>query len=385
MHKALRRAAWGLTAGLVLASPVVAQYAAHRPGSSAPLIPQTTIVASTPAVTTATPIPTMVPASGQGSYYTPDVPKGYVLQPVSHTTTVTAVTGLPTGYILQAVDGEPVTKPVLDSHTKLEEMKVELALLSDPATFGCGLKANLDGAGMLVRGYVPNEAVREKAIQLARTGTHLTVADGLKIHGALAMRAAGVPAATLEQGARDLVTKAFPELAKDIEIQAKITGQISLTGNAKSYEEKLGVSQLLRRLHGCTCVVNQLKVTPILKEGLSLTMVTSDGLHVVPAEVAMDVPAEARTIHAMPAVRVVTPAKPTPAQMPATDDPLAIPPLPAPVPTQSNPMESPPMPQSLPRALPLIQKRSTPSNTPPVTQGVVTFEDETETAPQEKK
>src|SRR5262249_58069456 len=137
--------------------------------------------------------PTTAPAANHGPYYPPDASKGHVIQPVSHTTTVTTIAGLPTGYVLQSVDGEAVTKPVLDSHTRLEEMKVELALLSDPATFGCRLKASVDGAGMLVRGFVPNEAVRAKAIQLARTGTHLTVADGMKINAPLSMRAAVVP------------------------------------------------------------------------------------------------------------------------------------------------------------------------------------------------
>lgn len=383
MYMALRRAAWGLTAGLALASPALAQYAAHRPGTSAPTPLQTVVAPMADPLPTASPIPTTAPASGHGSYYTPDVPKGYTLQPVSHTTTVTSIAGLPTGYVLQSVDGEAVTKPVLDSHTKLEEMKVELALLSDPSTFGCGLKPNVDGAGMLLRGYVPNEAVRIKAIQLARTGTHLTVADGLKIHAPLSMRAAGVPVATLEQGAMEVLNEAFPEATKDMEIKAKITGQVTVTGNAKSYEEKLGISQRLRRLHGCTCVVNQLKVTPVIKEGQSLTMVTSDGMHVVPAEVAMEAPAEATLFPAMPAVRVGPAAQPVPAQTvqaqtPSSIDPLAVPPVTPTGPAQNAVMESPPLPKTLPTTLPPVQ-------TPQVTQGVVTFDDEPEAKPQEKK
>src|SRR5262245_45536809 len=131
MCKALRRAAWGLTAGLALASPALAQYAAHLPGQPAPANPTVVSNTATAPNVTAFPIaPVLRPALATGSYYTPDVPKGYVLQPiasaaaapkavvlqpVSHAATVTSVAGLPTGYVLQAVDGQPITEPVADS------------------------------------------------------------------------------------------------------------------------------------------------------------------------------------------------------------------------------------------------------------------------------
>jgi hypothetical protein len=293
---------------------------------------------------------------------------------------VSSVVGLPTGYVLQAVDGEPVTSPVLDSHTKLEEMKVELALLSDPATFPCNLKPSLDGKAMLVKGFVPNDMVRERAIQVVRTGTHLTVGDGMKIHASLAMRSAGVPVATLQQGALDLLTEAFPEVARDIEITAKITGQLTLTGNAHSYEEKLAVSQRLRRLNGCTAVVNQLKVVPVMKDGESLTMVTADGLHVVPADVAEAMP-ETGMLQATPAVRVIPPSKGT-----ATMDPLAVQPeAPSVPPSSPSPMESAPMPKTLPPSLPPVPAESKPAAGSAVTEGTVSFDDEPAPKPQEKK
>lgn len=373
MSKALRRAAWGLTAGLVMASPALAQYAAHLPGQSAPATPRVaTVMQAQPASGIVVPVAMTAPTIATPTYYTPAVPKGYVLQPVSHTISVITMAGQPAGYVLQAVDGQPVTTPVLDSHTKLEEMKVELALCSDPATFACNLTAKLDGQSMLVRGFVPNESVREKAIQIARTGTHLAVADGLKIHRSLVMRGAGVPTDTLQEGARELLTEGFPEAAQGIEVKATIIGQITLSGSARSFEEKLAVSQRLRRLNGCTAVVNQLKVTPLMKDGMSLTLVTADGLHVVPAEFAMDAPMEA-TVLAIPAVRVVSPV-----QGMATINPLEVP---AVAPSSPTIMEAPPLPRSLPSALPA----RVPSGAADVTQGVVTFGDETEAKPQLKK
>jgi osmotically-inducible protein OsmY len=327
-----------------------------------------------PAVGTAVPLPVTTLAGS--SYTTWESSKRHGLQPVSHAATVTSIAGMPTGYVLQAVDGQPVTTPVLDSHTILEEMKVELALLADPATFACNLSAKLDGNAMLVRGFVPNEAVRERALQAARTGTHLTVADGLKVHRSLAMRAAGVPVAALQQGAQDLLAEGFPEIAAGIEAKATITGQITLTGTARSFEEKLAVSQRLRRLNGCTAVVNQLKVPPIVKDGQSLTMVTADGMHVVPPEVAMDTPMEGivpamragREISPVPLAvtmtpisRPVAPAKPSAMEAPpmARTRPAA--------PASPSAMEVPPTARTLPSALP--------APTGSVSRGTVTFDD----------
>jgi hypothetical protein len=363
--KALRRAGWGLTAGLLLASPALAQYGARIPGQNSPTTPRAaTIVPTQPTAT----IVTLSGAPNAG-YYTPGLPKASVIQPISHTATVATVTGLPAGYTLQSVDGQQVTTPVLDSHTKLEEMKVELALMADPATFGCNLSARLDGKAMLVNGYVPNDAVREKAIQIARTGTHLVVADGMKIHRTLAMRSAGVPTEKLQQGAAELLRESFPEIASGFEIKATIIGQITLTGSARSYEEKLNVSERLRRLNGCTSVVNELKVTPLMKDGQALTMVTADGLCVVPPEVA-EATSEAM-VPAMPAIRVTGPV-----QGVLTVNPRAV--VPPPPPSHPTVMEAMPAVRTLPSSLPTAKPAHGVGN------GTVTFEDEPEAKQQPK-
>src|SRR5262249_55246426 len=117
--KALRRAGWGLTAGLLLASPALAQYVARLPGENSPTTPRTATVVPIQATTAS--VVNLTPAR-QPTYYMLDGSKPATVQPVSHTTTVTAVAGMPAGYVLQSVDGEAITTPVADSHTKLEEM-----------------------------------------------------------------------------------------------------------------------------------------------------------------------------------------------------------------------------------------------------------------------
>jgi osmotically-inducible protein OsmY len=274
---------------------------------------------------------------------------------------------LPAGYVLQPVDEQTMTSAESESHTKLEEMKVDLALLSDPATFACHLSAKLDGRAILVRGFVPNEAVRDRALQLAQSATHMTIADGLNLHPTLAMRSAGVPAASLQSGAAELLVTGFPEVAHGIEAKANITGQVTLTGSARSFEEKLAMSQRMLRLNGCTSVVNRVKVTPILRNGTSLTMVTADGMHVVPTEVAMGQPSASAAPN-MPEVRVLSSTQGT-----GTIHAMQAPPA-VPRPVQlSKPVESSSMVRPLPAGPAFPRDKGSNNPHSGVSQGLVTF------------
>src|SRR5450432_488026 len=48
------------------------------------------------------------------------------------------------------------------------EIQIELAWLSDRATFPYYLEAHVKGANVEVKGYVPTKAVRDQALNLAR-------------------------------------------------------------------------------------------------------------------------------------------------------------------------------------------------------------------------
>src|SRR5690242_16326842 len=51
-----------------------------------------------------------------------------------------------------------------EAHHRLEELKVELALLSDTATFPYYLGGRAVGHYLELRGYVPNDMVRQRAL-----------------------------------------------------------------------------------------------------------------------------------------------------------------------------------------------------------------------------
>src|SRR5947209_4234735 len=80
------------------------------------------------------------------------------------------------------------------AHGRVEEIKVELAWLGDATTFPYQLDAHATGAGLEVRGYVANEAVKAHALEVARRHTALPVTDALKVYPGLVARTAGVPA-----------------------------------------------------------------------------------------------------------------------------------------------------------------------------------------------
>src|SRR5690349_801087 len=57
------------------------------------------------------------------------------------------------------------------------EIEIEQAWLGDPVTFPCQLGAHVSDSGVEVRGFVPNKAARDRAMQLARLNCPLPVVD----------------------------------------------------------------------------------------------------------------------------------------------------------------------------------------------------------------
>jgi hypothetical protein len=177
-------------------------------------------------------------------------------------------------------------------HSRLEEMKVELAWLADPATFSLSLGARAVGANLEVRGYVPNEAVKERALELARQHSFLPVTDALKLHPSLALHSGGVPSEEVRKEAAALLAEAFGERGRSLTCEAKAGGQVLVSGHALSVEDKLEVSRRLKQVHGCLAVINRVNVATTVRDGKKVTLVTSDGTQLVQGELPdLDKPA----------------------------------------------------------------------------------------------
>src|SRR5438067_3499644 len=94
---------------------------------------------------------------------------------------------------------------------RLTEIAIELAWLGDPVTFAYFLEARVEGATLSVRGYVPDKAVREHALKLARLHCSYTVADNLKEHPSLLVRPAKESAAQLQSAVVATLKEALPK------------------------------------------------------------------------------------------------------------------------------------------------------------------------------
>jgi osmotically-inducible protein OsmY len=166
---------------------------------------------------------------------------------------------------------------VSPAHTKLEEMKVDLAWHADLVTFSYELGARIAAGEMEVRGFVPNEAVKEKAMQIARQHTVFPVKDKLKLMPTLAARTVGRPAEEVKEEAAQLLAERMGEEARSFDVKVTPVGEVTLGGTVHSVEEKLAASHLLRQVRGCGCVVNRLTVAPTLRDGRTTTSITRDG------------------------------------------------------------------------------------------------------------
>src|SRR5260370_25967225 len=139
-------------------------------------------------------------------------------------------------------------------------MRIELAWLADPATFPCYLGAYRDGSAMKVRGFVPTEAVRARALQIAGELSGTKVVDELRISANMAIRAVGVPANDVLYEATAALGQAMGEKANPLDLAATANGEVTVTGSLSSLADKVAVSRSLWAVHGCTSVRNKVTV-----------------------------------------------------------------------------------------------------------------------------
>ena len=113
-------------------------------------------------------------------------------------------------------------------------------------------EARVTGPNLVVHGYVLNNAVREQALKIASATSKLAVIDELKINPNLVLSSGMVSAEDLRHAAVYLLTNALADQMARFEVKATTAGQVTVSGSILSYEEKLAVSERLRRLLGCT-------------------------------------------------------------------------------------------------------------------------------------
>lgn len=144
---------------------------------------------------------------------------------------------------------------------RLAELKVELGWTGDPQTFSCPLQAHAIGVLLEVKGAVPSESVRQQALRIARAESGLRVVDSLEVKPKLPRAIATQPVNVLERHAHEALAQAVPQAVPGVTVSVWTKGQVLVKGTVDTYEDKLAVSRCLRKVEGCTCVVNQLRVS----------------------------------------------------------------------------------------------------------------------------
>jgi osmotically-inducible protein OsmY len=151
-------------------------------------------------------------------------------------------------------------KTTSSSPLSTAEMQIELAWLTDPITFPYDLKARIKDGQLRVLGNVASQAVRDRALLLAGQYSTIPVLDKMQVQPNLANKIEEVSAAELQQSVMQALVSEIGVTANQFEVKAHSSGQVSIAGSVSTLEAKLAVSQSLRGVKGCVCVVNLLTV-----------------------------------------------------------------------------------------------------------------------------
>lgn len=157
-------------------------------------------------------------------------------------------------------------KPAVNADpNRLIEIMVELAWLADPVTFPYFLGARVEGSALHVRGFIANQSARDRALKLAKLHCPMTVIDETVIPPGFSGPAQPVriSASQLEKTGSATLHAFFPE--HHFQVKADAAGRMRVLGQVSSFGEKLAVSQELRRMHGCTAVINMVHVVETMQ------------------------------------------------------------------------------------------------------------------------
>jgi hypothetical protein len=220
--------------------------------------------------------------------------------------------------------GTAAAQAPTEAQTRVEAIQIELAWLADPVTCPYNLGIYPSGAAFEVRGFVPTEAVRSQALKVARGLTRRMVTDGIRIYPGMAIPTANEAPEAMQKAATETLIQAMGDRGRTLVVRAKPGGQLTVTGTAGCYEEKLVISRLLRRVRGCSAVVNELTVVTVLRDGKLYHLVSADGLQRVPAH------PEILHVNHTPAAPASPPAASAPPPLRGLTPPAQLPPCPAP-------------------------------------------------------
>lgn len=185
---------------------------------------------------------------------------------------------------------------------RVVEIRVELAWLADPHTFPYDLAARGTGSTLEVGGLVPDAAVRDRALQVARENSPLPVVDRLLIQPGAGNPPTKMGDGNLCRAAGEALSRMLAGHNEPFQVAADPSGQVTLLGTVQSCEDKLRVSRRMSQLPGCTSVLNSMVVARTKRDGQIYTTVSADGSSVVAGDPLDLLPPPAVSVPARPEV-----------------------------------------------------------------------------------
>jgi hypothetical protein len=163
-----------------------------------------------------------------------------------------------TKVVQQSPSGVPTAR-IDETTVHLIHTRAQMAWLADPVTFAYNLGVHATPQGLEVTGFVPNDTVRQRAMQIAQKHSALPLTDGLKIHPGMTLRLVQqVSRAELQHDAAAALHEVFGDRAKRWHVVADADGRVTVGGSCASLDEQVQISQCMRRVSQCACVSNHL-------------------------------------------------------------------------------------------------------------------------------
>ena len=157
----------------------------------------------------------------------------------------------------------PTAPPVAASTEpadKVQELQVELAWMTDPVTFRCPIRAHAIPTGIELTGFVPSADAHKLAVNLAREICGGRVRDAIRVTKLSNDSYTPAKSAEVVRAAKVALHDVLGQKSQGIEVTSPANGEVILRGSVASWREKHAAGSRMRRLSGCSCVVNLLEL-----------------------------------------------------------------------------------------------------------------------------
>jgi osmotically-inducible protein OsmY len=140
------------------------------------------------------------------------------------------------------------------------EAMIESAWLADPLTFQYALKARVTDGGVELRGYVPTQMLKQRALHVAQSVSSSAINDQIQVQPNMEILLPGVAGPGFAEEALSRIKKTNPDVGNSISIHLGVGGVVTLTGHASTLEDKLRIARCLRGMPGCAAVRNNIVI-----------------------------------------------------------------------------------------------------------------------------